>query len=445
MTQSLLTPSQLSRRSLLRGAALGAGVVTVPGLLAACSGGGGSSGGSGGAKQQNITFGSNYSDPTPMKALQAVVDGYTKKSGNTVKVNTVAHNDYQTNITRYLQANPDDVAAWFAGYRMQFFAQKGYLEDISDVWSGLNGFTDALKAASTGADGKQYFVPIYNYTWALFYRKSTFQQKGYQPPKNWDDYIALAKKIKADGGVPIGFSDQDGWPAMGTFDYINMRKNGYQFHVDLMAGKESWEDQKVKDVFGLWASLFDQGLYQPGANGRTWEQAGTSFAKKEVAMVVFGTPHVALQTPQADHADIGITPFPIIDEANGTDSVEAPIDGFMLPKKAKNKEGGKDLLKYIGTPDAENAYLKVDNSNIAVNSKADTSGYEQLQKDSAALAASAKHISQYLDRDTRPDFAQTVVIKAFQSFIDKHSKSDIDALCKSMQDQAKAIFSQPVS
>src|SRR2546421_1235186 len=129
MTQSLLTPSQLSRRSLLRGAALGAGVVTVPGLLAACSGGGGSSGGSGGAKQQNITFGSNYSDPTPMKALQAVVDGYTKKSGNTVKVNTVAHNDYQTNITRYLQANPDDVAAWFAGYRMQFFAQKGYLED----------------------------------------------------------------------------------------------------------------------------------------------------------------------------------------------------------------------------------------------------------------------------------------------------------------------------
>jgi len=445
MTQSLLTPSQLSRRSLLRGAALGAGVVTVPGLLAACSGGGGGGGASGGAKKQTITFGSNYSDPTPKKALQAMVDAYKTKSGNTVNVNTVAHNDYQTNITRYLQANPDDVAAWFAGYRMQFFAQKGFLEDISDVWSGLSGFNDALKAASTGADSKQYFVPIYNYTWALFYRKSTFQAKGYEPPKKWDDYIALAKKMKADGMTPIGFSDQDGWPAMGTFDYINMRKNGYQFHVDLMAGKEEWTNQKVKDVFGLWASLFDQGLYQPGANGRTWEQAGTSFAKKEVGMVVFGTPHVALQTPQADHADIGITPFPIIDEANGTDSVEAPIDGFMLPKKAKNKEGGKDLLKYIGTPDAENAYLKVDNSNIAVNSNADTSGYEQLQKDSAALAASAKHISQYLDRDTRPDFAQTVVIKAFQSFIDKHSKSDIDALCSSMQDQAKSIFAQPVS
>src|SRR2546421_10410647 len=93
MVQSLLTPSQLSRRSLLRGAALGAGVVTVPGLLAACSGGGGSSGGSGGAKQQNITFGSNYSDPTPMKALQAGGGGDTEKLGQNGKGKNPAHHD----------------------------------------------------------------------------------------------------------------------------------------------------------------------------------------------------------------------------------------------------------------------------------------------------------------------------------------------------------------
>ena len=353
MTQSKLTPSQLSRRSVLRGAALGAGVVAVPGLLAACSKGS-SSGSSGGSAKQTIGLGSNYSDPTPKKGIQAMIDAYQSKSGNTVKINTTEHNTYQTNITRYLVGNPDDVAAWFAGYRMQFFASKGYLADISDVWSGLQGFNDALKNASTGADGKQYFVPIYQYPWGMFYRKTLFDSKGYKPPATWDDLITLAKQMQKDGLTPIGFADKDGWPAMGTFDYINMRKNGYQFHVDLMAGKESWTDQKVKDVFGLWASLFDQGLYQPGANGRTWQQAGTSFAKKEVGMVVFGTPHVALQTPQADHADIGITPFPIIDEANGTDSVEAPIDGFVLPKKAKNKAGAKDLLKFIGSADAEN-------------------------------------------------------------------------------------------
>ena len=36
---------------------------------------------------------------------------------------------------------------------------------------------------------------------------------------------------------------------MGTFDILNLRLNGYDFHVDLMAGKEKWTDPKVKAVF----------------------------------------------------------------------------------------------------------------------------------------------------------------------------------------------------
>ena len=28
---------------------------------------------------------------------------------------------------------------------------------------------------------------------------------------------------------------------MGTFDYINMRINGYDFHIRLMAGEGAWD------------------------------------------------------------------------------------------------------------------------------------------------------------------------------------------------------------
>jgi multiple sugar transport system substrate-binding protein len=422
--------------------AAGAGVVALPALLAAC--GKSSGGGGGGGGKQNITLGSNYSDPKPKQGIADMIAGYQTKSGNSVKINTVSHNDYQTNITRYLQGNPDDVAAWFAGYRMQFFAQKGYLADISDVWSGLTGFSDALKNASTGSDGKQYFVPIYQYPWNMFYRKSTFDQKGYKAPATWDALIALCKQMQKDGITPLGFADKDGWPAMGTFDYINMRANGYQFHVDLMAGKESWTDPKVKNVFGMWSTLFP--YYQTGALGRTWEEAGTSFGKKEVGLIVFGTPHVVLQAPTpADVEDTVMFPFPAIDPANATDAIEAPIDGFMVPKKAKNLTGGKDLAKYIGSAEAENTYLKTDPSNVAVNSAADTSGYTSMQKQAIEATQKAKYISQYLDRDTRPDFAQTVMLPALQTFIDKHSSSDIDALLANIEAQKKSIFATPVS
>ena len=50
----------------------------------------------------------------------------------------------------------------------------------------------------------------------------------------------------------------------------------------------------------------------------------------------------------------------------------------------------------------------------------------------------AKQISQFLDRDTRPDFASTVMIPALQQFI--KSPADIDGLTKSIESQKKSIF-----
>ena len=107
------------------------------------------------------------------------------------------------------------------------------------------GFTDALKEASTGEDGKQYFVPFYYYPWAVFYRKSVWQEKGYTGRRRRSTSSRRsATQMKTDGLVPIAFADKDGWPAMGTFDYLNMRINGYDFHISLMAGKESWTDSQ---------------------------------------------------------------------------------------------------------------------------------------------------------------------------------------------------------
>ena len=137
---------------------------------------------------------------------------------------------------------------------MRYYAAKGLVAPLDDVWDklGADNFGQGIQKASTGDDGKKYFVPNYNYPWAIFYRKSVWQQKGYQVPTTWDDFKKLCAQMKKDGMIPISFGDKDGWPAMGTFDYLNMRLNGYQFHVDLMAHKQSWDTKQVKDVFDTW-------------------------------------------------------------------------------------------------------------------------------------------------------------------------------------------------
>ena len=140
--------------------------------------------------------------------------------------------------------------------------------DVSVTEIDAGNFSEGITKASTGDDGKKYFVPNYNYPWGFFYRTSVWQDKGYEVPATFDEFKALCQRMKSDGLIPIAFADQDGWPAMGTFDYLNMRLNGYQFHLDLCAHKESWDQQKVKDVFDNWKAILP--YHDPAALGATW-------------------------------------------------------------------------------------------------------------------------------------------------------------------------------
>ncbi|WP_411148546.1 ABC transporter substrate-binding protein [Streptomyces sp. A30] len=431
-----LSPSGLSlpspsRRTMLRGmggaALLGAGIP----LLSACGGSGTS------ADPKTVTLGSKASDAVPKKAFADVYAAYKKKSGITVDVNTKDSNTFQEQINSYLQGTPDDVFTWFAGYRMQFFAAKGLATPIDDVWQKIAGnFPEAMQKLSKGEDGKYYFVPLYTYPWAVFYRKSVFQQYGYEVPTTWDDFVALCKQMQKDKLVPIAFGDKDAWPALGTFDQINFRKNGYDFHVDLMAGKASWTDAKVKSVFDLWAEILP--YHQEGAVGRTWQDAAQTLVSKKAGMYLLGTFVGQQFTNPADLEDLDFFAFPEIDPAYGQDTVEAPTDGFMMSKSPKNKAEGVKLMEFLGTPEAEEAYLKADPSVVAASTKADTSAYTPLQKKAYDMIAGAKSLTQFMDRDSRPDFTSTVMQPSLQKFV--RDPKGVDSLLSSIERQKKTIF-----
>ena len=382
-----------------------------------------------------MTFGSNASDEVPKKAYETLFKAFKKASGVDVQVNTVDHNSFQENINNYLQGSPDEVFTWFAGNRMKFFAAQGLLTPIDDVWAGFQDqYSDAFIKASTAADGKKYFVPFDNYPWAFFYRKSLWAAKGYTPPKTLDELRTLAAKMKKDGLIPIAFGDKDGWPAMGTFDYLDMRMNGYQFHIDLMAHQQSWTDPKVKAVFDTWKGLLP--LHQPDSLGRTWQEAAQSLVKKEAGMYLLGM-FVGQQFPPDEQDDIDFFPFPEVDSAVGMDAVEAPIDGFLVSKKGLTPQG-RAWLSYLASAQGQLLYLGGDPTIVATNKTASTAKYTTLQKKAVELIGSAKSISQFLDRDARPDFASPVVIPAFQQFI---KDGNTDAVTKNLEAQASVIYS----
>jgi multiple sugar transport system substrate-binding protein len=438
--------SKPSRRSVLKGMAGLAGLAAVPGVLAACSSsssGGSSSTGAaettGGASAGgSISFGSNYSDPSTKGAFAALTKAATTSTKVKININTVDHNTFQNTISNYLQGTPNDLATWFAGYRLQFFAAQGLLDPIDDVWDKIGGnFNDATKNLSKGLDGHYYLVPIYNYPWVVFYNKSVFKSKGYDIPKTWDDFISLAQQMQKDGLVPLAFAEKDGWPALGTFDILNLRINGYDYHIKLMKHDVPWTDKGVTDVFDHWRQLMP--YLQKGANGRIWQDAAKALENKQAGMMFQGSNQVAANYSPGNLGDLDFFPYPEINSQWGQDYMDAPTDGFMMPKKGKNKDAAKTVLEYIGTSDAESTFLRTDHWDVGVAQGLVAPTYNAIQKKSVQAISECKAVSQFMDRDTVPDMA-TAMIGLIQKFINDPSASNVTSIQKSAEDQAKTIF-----
>jgi multiple sugar transport system substrate-binding protein len=459
ITQSAPSPSthgyNLGRRGFIRTAAgaAGAGLI-LPATLAAC--GSDDDGGSGtettdapdgtsapdaGSSEGlslgasgDVSIGSNYSDELPQAGLQAAADALPNPDV-TVNINEVDHNTFEENISTYLQ-NPDDVIPWFAGFRMRFFADKGLLGDITDVWdAGLNDLLgEGFKVASTGDDGKQYFVPWSYYIWGVYYRPSVFEENGWTPPTTQDELLSLSSDMMDAGITPFAFANSGDWPAMGTFDQLNFRLNGYQFHVDLMAGKESWTDERVKNVFTTWEALLP--FHQENPNGREWQDAAAGLVDGTAGMMTIGT-FVGSQFPDGDTSDLDFFVFPELNAEFGTGTVEAPIDGWLMAADPSNTEAAKELLYFFGTADAQDAYLSQDPSVVAPSEDV-TVEYTPLQQKVLAAVAGAPNVTQFLNRDTSPEFASNVVGPRFADFL--ADPSGIDGILSDMQEQAEVIF-----
>jgi multiple sugar transport system substrate-binding protein len=436
--------ANVSRRSML----LGLGGAAAATTLAACSSSkkkspstapaGSSAASSSGTAGGSISFGSNYSDAAPKAAFATLTQAATAKSGVNITINTVDHNTFQNNISNYLQGTPNDLATWFAGYRLQFFAAQNLLEPIDDVWDTIGGtFNDAAKSLSKGIDDHYYLVPIYNYPWVVFYNKSTFASKGYKVPTTWDDFMALAKQMQKDGMTPLAFAEKDGWPALGTFDIINLRLNGYDYHIKLMKHEVPWTDKGVTAVFDQWRQLMP--YLQKGANGRLWQDAAKALENKKAGMMFQGSNQVAANYAASNLDDLDFFPWPTMNPDFGQDFMDAPTDGFMLPKKAKNKDAAKKVLEYIGTADAESTFLKTDHWDVGLATGLVAPTYNAIQKKSVEAISACKSVSQFMDRDTVPDMA-TAMIKAIQSFVDNPSASNVSTIQKNAESQAKTIF-----
>ena len=370
-----------------------------------------------------IVLNSDQSDPVPKKAMeQLIADFQTKNPDIKVKWNNFDHEGYKSAIRNFLTADAPDVVAWYAGNRMEPFVKAGLFEDVSDVWAA-NGLNDQLKsaAASMTIDGKKWGVPYTYYQWGIYYRADIFKDKGIAPPKTWDELVAACAKLKSAGITPFTIGSKALWPTAGWFDYLDLRVNGYAFHMDLTSGKVPYTDPKVKAVFAKWAELVKPGYFLANHAALDWQDAMPQFVQGKAAMYLMGNFAVApMKDGGLKEDQIGFLPFPEI-TAGLPAAEEAPTDTFHIPSGAKNKEDAKKFLAYLASSEAQTkmnatlGQLPVNNLSTKPDDKFLKAGFEMLSK--------AQALSQFYDRDAPADMAKAGM-EGFQEFMVKPDKID---------------------
>jgi multiple sugar transport system substrate-binding protein len=368
------------------------------------------------AEQRVLTYFADY-DPNPLAAMEALIADFEAANPDIdVQLNNFDHEGYKTAIRNFLTTDAPDLANWYAGNRMAPFVEAGQFLDVTDVWDA-NGLGDSLASAkaSMTIDGKQWGVPYTYYQWGIYFNKDVYTQVGAEVPTTWDQFIANCELFKAAGIDCLTTGTSALWPGAGIFDYMSLRTNGYEWHMDLTAGKVAWTDQKTRDVFAQWAKLVEPGYITANHAAIDWQDAAALLVQGKAANYVMGNFAVAtFKEGGMTNDNLGFMPFPEI--TPGIPRAEdAPTDTIHIPAGATNVDDAKLFLAYVASADAQtklNAALGQlptnKDSTVAADDPFISAGFEML--------SNAYALAQFFDRDAPAEMAK-IGMEGFQQFM----------------------------
>ncbi len=385
-----------------------------------------------------LVINTDTSDPAPKAAFKELIDGFKAENpGIKVTWNLFDHEGYKTSIRNFLTADAPDIANWYAGNRMLPYVKAGLFEPVDGVWekNGLN-YSLSSAAASMEIDGHKWGVPYTYYQWGIYYRKDIFEKLNIAVPKTWDEFLAAGKTLEANGITPITIGTKYLWTAAGVFDYLDLRTNGYKFHMELTQGKIPWTDPRVKKIFAHWKELLDANFFIKDHTSYSWQEALAPMVKGTAAMYVMGNFAVApLRKAGLSDDQLGFFPFPTIDPSIPR-AEDAPTDTVHIPANAKNKGNARKFLAYIARADVQTKINKT-LGQLPINRDSQIANDKFLKAGMEMLSSTKGGIAQFFDRDAPAEMAK-VGMEGFQEFMVHPDR--LDAILKRLESARQRIY-----
>ena len=240
-------------------------------------------------------------------------------------------------------------------------------------------------------------------------------------PTTWDEFVAACATLKAAGVTPITIGSKYLWTTAGVFDYLNLRTNGYEFHMALTKGEVPYTDPKVHAVFDKWDELVKPGYFLENHASLAWQEAIPPMVNGEAAMYVMGNFSVALfKEGGLTNDNLGFFQFPEITPGVPM-AEEAPTDTMHIASGAKNKIDAKRFLIFLSRADVQEEMNKT-LGQLPVNSgsKVDPDPFLEAGLN---MLNNAYAMAQFYDRDAPAEMASEGM-KGFQEYMVNPDRRD---------------------
>ena len=319
-------------------------------------------------------------------ALQALIDLYKKAHPNVEVVNATVTGGSGVNAkavlkTRMLGGEPPDSFQVHAGQELiGTWVKADRMEDLTFLFKEqglMDSFPEGL-VKLIGTDKGIWSMPVnIHRSNVVWYMPAKLKEWGIEAPKSWDDFFAVAPKIKEKGVVPLALAQN--WTANHLWESVALASLGADSWDALWTGKLAFDSPEGVKAWELFGKVLE--FTNSDASSLSWQQATDMVVDGRAAFNVMG-----------DWAAGYLSTTKKLQPGSGFGWAAAPgtggqfmflADSFGLPKGAPNRDNVIAWLALLGSKEGSDAFNPLKGS-ISARTDSDLSKYNDYAKSASA-------------------------------------------------------------
>lgn len=378
-------------------------------------------------------------------AFDAVLDRFEEQHPETkLQRRSLSSEEYRAWIMNQFAAGspPDVFVTSSPGFMFDLAKEERLLplDDLWEAWTKEEWYDESWRALAS-YEGISYGVPFKAAAKGLiWYGPKEFAALDLSPPHTWEAWIAVLEKLKSTGKPPLLVGGKDGWPLSEWFEQLLLRVGGKPLFTAVWKHQVSWNDERVKQAFRLFASLVENYFPEnPLATGFV-EAVHARLDGKGFLQLQGGWVNLMSRddnpdlVPGEDYSFFVMPPYdPKIEPA-----VIIGGDLLLVAAATQKPEEAKTLLRFLASPEAQSVWAKRGGF-VATNAAVPPEIYPDANAvKEAALLRDAPAVVFDLD-DLMPSGMQRVFWEQLQAFA---LQRDVEAVTTALEDAAARFYAE---